>query len=134
MMSVRNAPGRLVVLAFVLLLAACGGGSPTVIDGSSPDRFRQTMADARAELGPGDRASFEAAVKLVQASAFATADSRDEMEARVRRKLDGKTAETVIADFKAKRTKAADSVIDGAFELKRRLGEGVELIESDATP
>ena len=134
MMSVRSAPGRLVVLAFVLLLAACGGGSPTVIDGSSPDRFRQTMADARAELRPGDRASFEAAVKLVQASSFATADSRDEMEARVRRKLDGKTAETVIADFKAKRTKAADSVIDGAFELKRRLGEGVELIESDATP
>lgn len=133
MVQVRNT-ARSVALAFALLLAACGGEAPTVIDGSSPDRFRLTMAAARAELGPGDRASFEAALKLVQASAFAKADSRDEMEARVRRKLDGKTAEAVIADFKAKRTQAADSVIDGAFELKRRLGEGVELIEGDATP
>lgn len=125
---------RRVVLAFALLVAACGGGAPTIIDGSSPDRFSQTMAAARSELTPGDRASFEAAVKLVQASAFAKADSRDEMEARVRRKLDGKTAATVIADFEAKRTKAAESVIDGAFELKRRLGEGVESIEGETTP
>lgn len=117
---------RRVVIAFALLVAACGGGAPTIIDGSSPDRFRQTMAAVRSELTPGDRASFEAAVKLVQAGAFAKADSRDEMEARVRRKLDGKTAEAVIADFEAKRTKAAESVIDRAFELKRRLGEEVE--------
>ena len=131
MVQMRNTP-RLVALAFALLLAACGG-APTVIDGSSPDRFRQTMAEARAELGPGDRASFEAAVTLLKASAFAKADSRDEMEARIRRRLDGKTAEAVIADFKAKRTKAADTVIDGAFELKRRLGEGVDLIEGEPT-
>ena len=133
MVQVRNTP-RSVALAFALLLAACGGGAPTVIDGSSPDRFRQTMADARAELGPGDRASFEAAVKLVQAGAFAKADSRDEMEARVRRKLDGKTAAAVIADFNDKRTKAANSVIDGAFELKRRLGDEVKQIEGEPTP
>jgi len=117
-----------------MLLAACSGGAPTVIDGSSPDRFRQTMAAARSELGPGDRASFEAAVKLVQASAFAKAGSRDEMETRVRRKLDGKTAEAVIADFKEKRTNATDSVIDEAFELKRRLGEEVEQIKGEPTP
>lgn len=133
MVQVRNTP-RLVALASALLVAACGGGAPTVIDGSSPDRFRRTMAAARSELGPGDRASFEAAVKLVQAGAFAKADGRDEMEARVRRKLDGKTAEAVIADFKDKRTKAADSVIDGAFELKRRLGERVEQLEGEPTP
>ena len=125
---------RLIALALTIMLAACGGGAPTVIDGSSPERFKETMAAARAELTPGDRARFEAAVKLVQVSSFAKADSRTEMEARVRRKLDGKTAEAVIADYQEKQTAATDSVIEGVFDLKREIEQGVDAVKGERNP
>lgn len=118
----------------LLLLAACRSGEPAVIDGSSPEAFETSMADVRAGLSPAERMKFEAAVKLVQVSAFAKADTREAMQARVRRKLDRRTAAEVIADYERKKADATDTAIDRVFDLKRQISKGAEAIGSDQTP
>ena len=124
---------RIAVVA-LLLLAACRAGEPAVIDGSSPEAFEASMADVRSGLAASERMKFEAAVKLVQASAFAKADTREAMQARIRRKLDGRTAAEVIADYERKKADATDAAIDQVFDLKRKITEGAEAIGGDQTP
>lgn len=118
----------------LLLLAACRAGEPAVIDGSSPGAFEASMADVRSGLGASERMKFEAAVKLVQASAFAKADTREAMQARVRRKLDGRTAAEVIADYERKKADAAEAAIDQVFDLKRQIAKGADAIGGERTP
>jgi len=118
------------VLAAALVAAACGQAAPAAIDGSSPEAYRTSVAEVRGQLGPGDRARFEAALKLAQAEAFAKADSRAEMDERLRRKLDGRTAADVIADAQEKRGKVADAAVDGLFELKKGVGDALGDLEA----
>ena len=112
---------RTASLAVLLLLAACGVGDTPTIDGSSPDAFKASMADVRADLTPAERAKFEGALKLIEASAFAKSDSRAEMQERVRRKLDGKTAQQVIDDAAAKQKDLANAAVDQVFKIKKEV-------------
>jgi hypothetical protein len=117
------------VSAFALL-AACGQAAPAAIDGSSPEAYRTSVAEVRGQLGPADRARFEAALKLAQAEAFAKADSRAEMDERLRRKLDGRTGAEVIAEAQAKRAKVADAAVDELFDLKKHVRKGAEELKA----
>jgi len=116
--------------AAVLLLAACSQGAPAQVDGSSPEAFDASMAEVRGQLGPADRARFSAAVQLARVEAFAKADTREEMSAHLRRKLDGKTGAEIIAEAQAKKEKVTDSAIDEVFKLKRQLGEGADELKA----
>ena len=117
-------------LVAAFLLAGCGlfdTDGPTVIDGSTPDAFDETLAEARSELGPRDRLKFEAAIRAVQAKQFAKADTRQEYEGRVRRALDGKTAPQIVAKVDADLNEAGNDAADTVFDIKRevkKLGGG----------
>ena len=78
----------------LLLVAACGNKEPTVIDGSSPEAFERTTAQARREIPDRDRLRFDAALKRVPGSRYG--DSEAEMEALARETYNGMTAEQVV--------------------------------------
>ena len=115
---------RPLLFAGLLALAGCGlfdPDGPTVIDGSSPDTFQETMQAARWELSPQERLKFEAAVNAVRAKQFARADNRQEYEQFVRRALDGRTAPDIVAKVDADMNKAGNNAADAAFDIKREL-------------
>lgn len=81
-------------LAALLLLTACGGGQPTVIDGSTAASFEATTAQARRDLPDADRLDYDAALKKPPGSRFGqTAMERD---ALARQEYDGMTARQVV--------------------------------------
>lgn len=104
-------------------LAGCGFGSgePTVIDGSSPEAFRETLAAARADLGPRERLKFEAAYSEYRAQTFAEADNRHHYERLVREGMDGLTAPKIVAKFDENVKQAGDDAADAIFDAKRAL-------------
>jgi hypothetical protein len=110
------------LLAF-LLLAACGLGhdEPTVIDGSAPQAFEQTLSAARKELDPTDRIKFEAALAEFRAQMFAKAGTRQEYQRLVRRGMDGLTAPLIVAKFDSNADKAGRDVADTVFNVKRAI-------------
>ena len=78
-----------------LALAACSQApEPTVIDGSSEERFVASAAAARAELGMQDRMVFDEAMQSVGQRSFRTTDK----ELLRRRSFDGMTAKQVVED------------------------------------
>ena len=79
----------------LVLAAACGDKEPTVIDGSSPEAFERTTAQARREIPDRDRLKFDAALKRVPGSRYG--DSEAEMEALARETYNCMTAEQVVA-------------------------------------
>lgn len=81
----------------LLLLAACSE-APTVIDGSSPERFAETTENARRDLPIKDRLTFDAALHNPGGVRFATKDS----EAMAREAYSGMTAADVVADARAR--------------------------------
>ena len=81
-------------IAAILLLAACGGGQPTIIDGSSKDAFERTSAAARRDLPDADRLGYDAALKNPPGKRYG--DTETEVEALARQVYDGMTAEEVI--------------------------------------
>lgn len=118
-------PMRMLPLAALLVLAACGVADTPTIDGSSETAFKTSMAEVRAELTPAERAKFEGAVKIVEASAFAKSDNRAEMTDRVRRKLDGKTAQQVIDEAAAKHKDLANAAVDQVFRIKKEVTQEI---------
>lgn len=110
----------------LLFLPACGmlglgASEPTVIDGSSPEAFERTVDAARGELSPGDRLKFEAALTAVRGRQFAAANDRAEMGRRVRRALDGQTAQEVVAGVDQWTERFGNQAADTAFDVKREL-------------
>ena len=113
-----------VFLLHLLLLGGCGlldRDGPTPIDGSSPETFEASMEAARYELGPRDRLKFEAAIRAAQAKQFARSETRQEMEARLRRALHGKTAPEIVAKVDRDMAKAGDQAADAVFDVKREV-------------
>lgn len=82
---------------FAVLLTACADREPTLIDGSSPEAFERTTAEARREIPDADRIHFDRALRTIGGRRHA-ADPED--LARVT--FDGMTAEQVVADQKAR--------------------------------
>jgi Tfp pilus assembly protein PilP len=111
------------ILAACLALSGCGFGAdgPTVIDGSTPEAFSQTLAAAKRDLGPRDRLKFEAALAEYKARTFAKADSREEFNARYREGLDGLTAPRVVAQFNKDVDRLGGKAADTAFDVKRTI-------------
>lgn len=115
---------KLLAALALLALPACGlfdDGQPTVIDGSTPETFKQTVDEARAELGPRDRLKFEAALTAVRGRQFAAAGDRAEFDRRVRKALDGQTASQIVAGVDAWTAKFGNDAVDKTFEVKREL-------------
>lgn len=85
---------RAVAAALLLLLAACGKPEPVVIDGSSPEAFERTTAEARRQLPDADRLLFDSAIRTIGGRRHATRDPN----ALARVTFDGMTAAQVVAD------------------------------------
>ena len=89
---------RAVPAALMLLLAACGKQEPVVIDGSSPEAFERTTAEARRQLPDADRLLFDRAIRTIGARRHAERDPA----ALARVTFDGMTAAQVVADERAR--------------------------------
>ena len=81
-----------------LLLAGCGNQEPVVIDGSSPQAFERTAADARRQLPDADRLLFDRAIRTVGGRRHSERDP----DALARVTFDGMTAEQVVADQRSR--------------------------------
>ena len=89
---------RAAAAALMLLLAACGKQEPVVIDGSSPQAFERTTAEARRQLPDADRLLFDRAIRTIGGRRHAARDPA----ALARVTFDGMTAAQVVADERAR--------------------------------
>jgi hypothetical protein len=88
---------RLVVGLALLLAAGCTQREPTVIDGSSPEAFERSVAEARREIPDADRLVFDRAIRTVGGRRHAA-----DPAVLPRVTFDGMTASQVVADQKAR--------------------------------
>ena len=84
--------------ALMLMLAACGKREPVVIDGSSPQAFERTTAEARRQLPDADRLVFDRAIRTIGGRRHSERDPA----ALARVTFDGMTAAQVVADERAR--------------------------------
>jgi hypothetical protein len=89
---------RAAAAALMLLLAACGNQEPVVIDGSSPQAFERTTAEARRQLPDADRLLFDRAIRTIGGRRHSERDPA----ALARVTFDGMTAAQVVADERAR--------------------------------
>ena len=89
---------RAAAAALMLLLAACGKQEAVVIDGSSPEAFERTTAEARRELPDADRLLFDRAIRTIGGRRHSERDPA----ALARVTFDGMTAAQVVADERAR--------------------------------
>ncbi len=81
-----------------MLLLACGSQEPVVIDGSSPETFERTTAQARRQLPDADRLLFDRAIRTIGGRRHAERDPA----ALARVTFDGMTAAQVVANERAR--------------------------------
>jgi hypothetical protein len=81
-----------------MLLAGCGKQEPVVIDGSSPQAFERTTAEARRQLPDAERLLFDRAIRTVGGRRHSERDAA----ALARVTFDGMTASEVVADQQAR--------------------------------
>jgi predicted small lipoprotein YifL len=84
--------------ALLLAVAGCGGKPPTVIDGSSPEAFQRTTAQARRDIPDADRLAFDRALRTIGGRHFGNRDP----DAMARVTFDGMTAAQVVEDQRAR--------------------------------
>ena len=89
---------RALAAALTLLLAACGKQEAVVIDGSSPEAFERTTAEARRQLPDAERLLFDRALRTIGGRRHAERDPA----ALARVTFDGMTAAQVVADERAR--------------------------------
>ena len=89
---------RLAGAALVLALSACSAEQPVTIDGSSPERFEETSAEARRQLPDGDRLVFDRALRTIGGRRHSERDA----QALARVTFDGMTGAQVVADQRAR--------------------------------
>ncbi len=87
--------------ALALFAAACSDRPPTVIDGSSPDAFQRSVAEARRDIPDADRLAFDRAIRTVGGRSHSTRDS----DALARVTFDGMTAAEIVEDQRYRDTK-----------------------------
>ena len=88
---------RAAAAALMMLLGACDKQRPIVIDGSSPEAFERTTAEARRQLPDAERLQFDRAIRTIGGRRHATRDP----DALARVTFDGMTAAQVVADERA---------------------------------
>jgi hypothetical protein len=89
--------GKALLIAGGLAAASCAD-RPTVIDGSSPQAFQQSIEKARRDLPIKDRLTFDAAINTVGGRRYADKDP----DATARDLYNGMTAADVVADAHAR--------------------------------
>ena len=89
---------RVAILAGALALAACSDAEPAKIDGSSPEKFEQTVAAARSDLPYADRLTFDRAVRTIGGRRHANR----EPDALARLTFDNMTAAEIVADQRSR--------------------------------
>ena len=89
---------RAAAAVLMLLLAACGKQEPVVIDGSSPEAFERTTAEARRQLPDAHRLEFDRALRTIGGRRHSERDPA----ALARVTFDGMTAAQVVADERAR--------------------------------
>ena len=87
---------RLLAGPLLLLTFACSERPPTVVDGSSPEAFERTIAQARRDLPDADRLIFDKAIRTISGRRFANRDP----DALARVTFDGMTAAEIVDDQK----------------------------------
>ena len=88
---------KILPLLIAALIAGCSK-APTVIDGSSPQAFEESIEKARRDLPIKHRLTFDAALKNPGGMRFGTKD----VEALARETYHGMTAFDVVADAQAR--------------------------------
>ena len=77
-----------------LALAGCSDRPPTVVDGSSPEAFERTAAEARRDLPDADRLVFDKALRTISGRRHAERDP----DALARITFNGMTAAEIVED------------------------------------
>jgi hypothetical protein len=90
-------PPRWGTLGLLVLLAACGRAEPTVIDGSSPEAFEQTVKQARRDIPDADRLLFDRALRTIGGRRHSA-----DPDALARVTFNGMTGAEVVADQRAR--------------------------------
>lgn len=88
------------LVPLALLLCSCEDRVPTVIDGSSPEVFERTSAEARREIPDADRLTFDRALRTIGGRRHSQRDP----DALARVTFDGMTGAQVVQDQKARAT------------------------------
>ena len=88
---------RLTAAAFVLL-SSCADRPATIVDGSSPEAFEKSIAQARRDLPDADRLVFDRAIKTIGGRRYAERD----VDALARVTFNGMTAAEIVADQKSR--------------------------------
>ena len=90
-------------LAFVcMLLTSCGNEQPVVIDGSSPQAFERTTAEARRQLPDAERLLFDRAIRTVGGRRHSQRDPGALARVTFDGMFDGMNAGEVVADQRAR--------------------------------
>jgi hypothetical protein len=92
-------PALAILLA---LLAGCESREPTVIDGSSPEAFERTVAEARRDIPDADRLVFDRALRTIGGRWHGARDGDE----RARVTFDGMTAQQVVSDQRVREASA----------------------------
>ena len=80
-----------------LAVTACADSPPTVIDGSSPQAFARTTAQARREIPDADRLLFDRALRTIGGRRHSA-----DPQALAQVTFDGMTGAEVVADQRAR--------------------------------
>ncbi len=84
----------------MLLAAACGNRQPTIIDGSSPEAFQRSAAEARRDIPDADRLVYDTALMNPPGKGYG--DSEAEIAALARQVYDNMTARDIVAEQRAR--------------------------------
>ncbi len=84
----------------MLLAAACGNRQPTIIDGSSPEAFERTAAEARRDIPDADRLVYDAALMNPLGKRYG--DNEAETAALARLVYNNMTARDIVAEQRAR--------------------------------
>lgn len=89
---------RLLAAPLLLLAFACSERPPTVVDGSSPEAFERTTAEARRDLPDADRLIFDKAIRTISGRRHAERDP----DALARVTFGGMTGAQIVEDQKSR--------------------------------
>lgn len=124
---------RALVLALSLLLAACGGSTPTAIDGTSKDAAERSIAAIAASLDDARRAEFSASIAMGWSLSEIAGKTADEMIALARTRKIAELKQTTIPALQARIAAAEKAVEEAQAQAKssRRFLQGLALVKPE---
>lgn len=120
---------RIITMAILLILVTgCGDKK---VDSSTDEKFKSSMESVKSSLTEDRRKEFEEAVQVVAfseiGSLFEAAANPDGMQRKIKDKLNGKTADEIIAEgnqiLAERRKKEREQAINEIEEIKAKIAE-----------